>query len=209
MINNLFSIPTWKTKLNINQETKLNLLSAIEKSYINNKDYYHPKWNCRMHSSIVMDDHINYDDVVKLYANQYETFVSENHLNLNDHQYYISKPWYNYYLKYSNQEPHEHLQLDSESNSFGLFSGVHFLKLDKEHPKITFSNPSLQHIFGTYSNFLYKKDIKHSFSKNLFEYEVEEGDIIIFPAFLQHFVYQQKVDTPRITISFNILVKLN
>jgi len=204
MINNLFSIPIWKKHLDVSCDIENDLLNQIEQNYEQNDHHLKPDyWNCIVHSTNENHNNINYDQVIPLYKKEYENFVSENNLNLNTHNYFIhGKPWYNYYVKYSNQEIHHHIDL--RNNYFPLFSGVHFLKLNKDHSQLTFYNPNQLSILYDRTNF-FKNDIKSSFRYKIFELDIKQGDIIIFPSFLEHAVFPQKIDDPRITISFNIM----
>ena len=88
-----------------------------------------------------------------------------------------------------------------------MFSAVHYLKLNKDHPKIVFYNPSLAHMAYNNTN-VFGSNVDYSFFKKYFILNVKEGDFIIFPACLEHAVFQQTIDDPRITISFNIIENL-
>jgi uncharacterized protein (TIGR02466 family) len=204
MINNLFSIPIWKNTLNIDNDIKENLLDQIIQNYEKHENYIHPYWNCAIHTTHKDYNDINYSNIIQVYKQEYENFVSENNLNLNFHNYHINRPWYNYYIKHSNQELHDHTGFDINNKKFAMFSAVHFLKLHKDHPKIVLYNPSLAHMIYTTTNF-FKDNSNHSFFKKYFVLDVKEGDLIIFPSCLEHAVFQQTIDDPRITISFNIM----
>jgi hypothetical protein len=206
MINNLFSIPIWKNSLNINNDIKENLLNQIIQRYNKHKNHIHPTWNCVVHSSHGECDNINYSDIISVYKQEYENFASKNNLNINIHTYSFDNLWYNYYIKHSNQELHDHLKYNDD-DKFPLFTAVHFLKLNKDHPKIVFYNPSLAHIAYRNVDF-FKNNLNHSFFKKYFVLDVIEGDFIIFPSCLEHAVFQQTIDDPRITISFNIFANL-
>jgi len=207
MLQNLFSIPLWKSSLNIDYKIEQNLLQQIETNYKNHEEYYHPYWDCLVHSTIQDHNNIDYGQINPFYHKEYKKFASENGLNLNCHNYYISEIWYNYYKKYSNQELHNHIGLFSEKNQFNFFSAVHFLKISDNHPTITFYNPNGTSICYEQSKKVqtyFKNEINHSFFFRNFSLKVKQGDFIIFPSFLDHAVFQQKVDDSRITISFNI-----
>jgi len=212
MLQNLFAIPLWKTSLNVDEETKQKILNQIKFNYNNHKDYYHPDWNCLVHSTISENNNIDYSSLLPFYKKEYEDFASQYHLGLNQHNYWIAKPWYNYYVKHSSQEIHDHIKVYSEENKFNFFSGVHFLKLNQSHPKIVFYNTNTcspyQHMDKINSYFNHK-NVKHSFLCRSFEIDVKENDIIIFPSFLEHAVFKQKIEEPRITISFNINSELH
>lgn len=208
MLQNLFSIPLWKTKLNINNKITQDLLSQIEKNYKIHSDYITPDWGCFVHSTLKENNNINYSSVIPYYKKQYEDFASQEHLNLNYHNYQINEIWYNYYVKYSSQEIHQHIRVYPKTNKFNIFSGVHFLKLNENHPKIVFYNPNLLSANEEQSfkvkSYYNTCNINHSFYHRFFELDVKENDFIIFPSFLEHAVFQQKVNEPRITVAFNI-----
>ena len=203
MINNLFSIPVWKNSLNIDPDVKEDLLNQITQNYEKHEDYIHPGWKCVVHSTCAEYNNVNYSNIIPAYKQEYENFVSNNNLNLNFHNYHMSELWYNYYIKHSNQELHDHIVFDIDNKKFPMFSAVHFLKLHENHPKIVFNNPSLAHMIYSNTNF-FKDNLNHSFFKKYFVLDVKEGDFIIFPSCLEHAVFQQTIDDPRITISFNI-----
>jgi hypothetical protein len=208
MLQNLFAIPLWKTSLDVDNEVKLDILNQIKSNYEKYQNYYETEWNCVVHSTQKNHNHINYNNILPYYGKEYETFCSQHHLNLNYHNYCINEIWYNYYVKYSSQEIHQHISVCSETNKVNIFSGVHFLKINQDHPKIIFYNPNLLSVNEEQSlkvkSYYNKLDINHSFYHRFFELDVKEGDFIIFPSFLEHAVFQQKVDEPRITIAFNI-----
>lgn len=103
--------------------------------------------------------------------------------------------WYNYYEKGSYQELHEHIADPFQKIHF---SCIHYLSYDKDvHTAAEFHDP----ISSIRSHsFTLDKD----FVGDFFVSQVEEGDLIMFPSYLQHRVLPQKVsDIPRITLSFN------
>jgi uncharacterized protein (TIGR02466 family) len=199
MITHLFSHPLWKSKLEIDIETKQYLLQQIEHNYQTFRDYVHPNWNCNVHSSCLENNEIDYTSLLKYITQQYSEFSTQRKLKL--HSYKIDGPWYNYYVNGSNQEPHSHAEQDV------IYSGVYFLKLNQDHPRITFYNTSgsslyyegQRQLLGLYD----RLNIEHTNTCPFYNLDVFEDDLIFFPAYLSHGVYVQKTDEPRITISFN------
>lgn len=109
--------------------------------------------------------------------------------------------WYNYYDDGEYQEIHDHLN----SNIFlkkAHFSCIHYLKYDSNvHVPTTFIDPIEQvrtHSLEMESNHYGPKYHPH----------VREGDLIMFPSYLQHFVQKSDPtpDSPRITVAFNLHV---
>ena len=103
--------------------------------------------------------------------------------------------WYNYYEKGSYQELHEHIADPFQKIHF---SCIHYLSYDRDvHTPAEFHDP----ISAIRAHSL---TLDKNFVGDFFIPQVEEGDLIMFPAYLQHRVLPQKVsDIPRITLSFN------
>ena len=141
-----------------------------------------------------------------------EIFTKENNSILTDHYNeaitelfdkevaweIVNGIWYNYYEKNSYQERHEHIASPFEKIHF---SCVHYLSYDKEvHTATEFRDP----ISALRAHSL---TLDRDFVGDYFMPTVEEGDLIMFPAYLEHRIFPQKVsDTPRITLSFNFEV---
>lgn len=202
MIQNLFPSQIWKSSLNLENYIKEKILHDIEENFEKNKSYLYPNWNCKIHTSLFEKNNINYSELIPYFKNEYEKFSEQ--INLLSHKYIIDEIWYNYYLAGYNQEYHDHIS--GENND--LYSIVYFLKLNDEHPKITFYNYTNYHTFY-HSNpqikQIYRSDtINHSIVNMHYNLDVKEGDLIIFPSYLPHGVFAQKNNDSRITISSNI-----
>ena len=109
----------------------------------------------------------------------------------------IDEIWYNCYTDGEYQEPHDHLGGGLDKCHF---SCIHYLSFDKtRHKSTNFCDPL-------------NKIRNLSFELNRNEYEltytpdIEEGDFIMFPSYLDHFVEPSisTEDYPRITIAMNI-----
>ena len=107
--------------------------------------------------------------------------------------------WANVYEKGEYQEDHTHLSSEYDSRT-AQFSCIHFLKFDSEkHVPVAFVDPieitrytSLEMKSNHYSHHYYPK--------------VNEGDLLMFPSYLGHFVQPSEPTpgNPRITVSFNL-----
>lgn len=106
--------------------------------------------------------------------------------------------WYNYYQEGSYQESHDHL--GSAINPIH-FSCIHYLSFDPEvHTSTEFIDPISALRCHTIT-------LDRDFIGDSYCPPVGEGDIIMFPSYLQHRVLPQKIsDIPRVTISFNFRV---
>lgn len=110
----------------------------------------------------------------------------------------IDKMWYNVYQDGEYQEVHDHL---GTSLNHTHFSFIHFLSYNKdEHRPPEFRDPLSQ-----------LRMLSLEFDSNkcgeVYVPDVEEGDLLMFPCYLQHCVPPgKKTNYPRITISFNVRV---
>lgn len=130
-------------------------------------------------------------------GNQYKDILRQwrNDIGL-AHKPYIEEVWMNTYEESHYQEPHTHLP--------GFYSGIHYVMFDPyDHEGTTFCNP-LEQIYS----FMFNPDfMDERLNSHLLEHadvSVEEGDVIIFPSHLKHFVKKNQSKQLRMTISFNI-----
>lgn len=111
----------------------------------------------------------------------------------------IKSIWFNYYENGEFQEPHTHLGTCLNPTHFAC---VHFLKFDPLlHSKLTFRDPNVKLRNG----FL---EIDSNRYDEMYELHAKEGDLVMFPSYLEHFVKSgpPTPGNPRITISFNIKI---
>ena len=111
----------------------------------------------------------------------------------------INKIWYNVYTDGEYQEVHDHLGSLFEPSHFSF---IHFLCFDKEnHNPPEFRDPLSQ--LRTTS-----LELERNNCGEVYVPDVKEGDLIMFPSYLQHCVPPgKKTEYPRITISFNVKVQ--
>lgn len=111
----------------------------------------------------------------------------------------ILNVWYNIYDKNNFHERHTHI------GGFTQLSGVYFYKNPGAN-EFAFFNPLTKFLEGSnHSNSLFYNSDLHQNSVDIGYPIIEEGDIILFPPFLEHSVYPISEDStfPRITFSFN------
>ena len=95
----------------------------------------------------------------------------------------IKDIWTVKYNKYDSQNVHHHGR--------AMYSGILYVDLDKKHPPTSFIAPWSDEISG---------ELK------FIELESNEGDFIVFPSHLKHFVKTNFCNKERITISFDFNV---
>ena len=80
-------------------------------------------------------------------------------------------------------------------------SAAYYVKAPKDCGKFTIENP---HTLSTHN---YPASNKRTeFNTKLEKLEIEEGDLLLFPAYLAHGVEENKSNEDRIVVSFNIII---
>jgi hypothetical protein len=203
MIQNLFPSQIWKSSLNIEDNILNDILNQIKFDYENNQSHLNQEWNCNIKSSFNNTTNIDYSKLFPYFIGEYLNFCGQ--LGLKKHTCSIDSIWYNYYTKGSNQEIHSHV-FDTT-----IYSAVFFLKLNKNHPLLTFYNyTNFQSFFdiNTKIKNLYDlNNIDHSIVCPHYSLDVNQNDFVIFPSYVPHGVFVQENDEPRITISLNFNLK--
>jgi len=113
----------------------------------------------------------------------------------------IDDLWFNHYTDGDFQEVHTHLGNNVFQPS-ATFSCIHFLSFNPEiHSPVIFVDPN-EHI--RYSSL----EMNSNGYNNRYIPSITEGDIFMFPSYLQHYVPKSPPtpDDPRITVAFNIRV---
>lgn len=182
--------PTFFGKVKFNEHKKYkNIFNSLNLKNINANQ---PRnWNSVVHTSFDSNEKFNTEDL----KSDIEKFLLR-HLDIQNLE--INSFWYNIYKKGFYQEKHNHCD-------YGNFlSGIYFYKNPTSPVFVNSSDGIISSMgYGTvFSNTFVSKLRPNNFSPF-----VEEGDIIIFPSDLEHYVPLYNSDDPRITFSFNLGVK--
>jgi uncharacterized protein (TIGR02466 family) len=200
----IFGAFIWKAQVEENQEILDKCLNKIE-TYSNEKPVIIPSdWECSIHSSYKSDDpnmKLDSEWLNPIYAKYINSFLEE--FLDKPAEFKIFDPWYNVFSINQFQEAHTHFPHD--------FSLVHYVSFDEsEHLATTFVNPNSIAAEAQFSfrkpliNKINKKDPKKSFyMTNYTPLDVQQGDLIIFPSSLSHFVKYNTSSKKRITFTLN------
>ena len=197
----LFSIPIFQTNIKQNKTLKELLLPKIEKCYKEKRLPVPSGWNTdRIYTTFDRDklnDEIFGDPNIAhpYYFDCFKKFFDE------EFSIFISETWFNYYVNGEYQEEHHHLS-PSLFLAPSHFACIHYLSFDSErHEPVRFNDPNEKIRYSS----LNLKSLNY---KKFYTPEVKEGDFIMFPSYLDHFVRpsQPTPDYPRITISMNLAV---
>tara|TARA_R110001583_G_scaffold18703_2_gene74114 strand:+ start:286 stop:840 length:555 start_codon:yes stop_codon:yes gene_type:complete len=145
------------------------------KNFNINKLKSNTEWDCKLQTNFPGNNMILLKHNIN--KNLIDDILKFIQKEINDKKMLVQSLWYNIYKKGFNQERHNHKGVKA------ILSGVYYYKLPS---KIRFYNP---------------KDIK---SEMAYEFEPEEGNVILFSSELEHSVPKYNGDDTRITFAFNL-----
>jgi len=176
----------WSSVKN-HKDIKQNLLSIIHNNLNVTSGNQREKWFCNVNTEFFNQNASKYLSLItnQIYPSLDQMFLELQNLSSNFKVPRVStvcNVWYNHYEVNGNQEVHSHGGKDSS------FSGIYIVNLNEENKTVFYSyNASM---VGTGTEV---KQLK----------EAKEGDIIIFPSNLLHYVLP--CEQTRDSIAFNIL----
>ena len=115
-----------------------------------------------------------------------------------DYEMAMQPPWINVYEKNNYQEMHSHVGLAQNTS---LFSYAYIHKLPDSSGSFTFQNVNTTQI---YIGQQHCEKLIPTAAEARWVPNVEEGTIIVFPSWLEHYVTPNRSEEQRITISGNI-----
>jgi len=119
-------------------------------------------------------------------------FEANNTIGLNNGLMFTGS-WFSINRLYSTHLPHNHIP--------STWSGVYYVQADENDGVLSFIDKNKE------CNWPWANNIQtNAYSTTQFSIKPKTGRLIIFPAYLQHMVGEQKQDTERVTISFNLSI---
>ena len=189
MVVSLFPTYFWKLKVSNHQSIKDRYLQSFIDGYENDiydipEGWVTHKCHTSFEKSKLMDRDIC-DEYASIFDSIFNTKWSGNF-----------DCWYSVYKNDEYQEWHDHMP--------STLSAIHFLKFEKEHKAPIFQDP-IRNLKATINQAGLNERMLET---DRYTPDVEEGDIIIFPSYLQHAVPAGKYDSHRVTIALNLNVQL-
>ena len=209
-ISYLFSCPVYKIRIDPNLYDKEKIINDIKynKSLKNTRnDTQYNFGNCDIHHSF--DDYdnknfrsIDYDKLKIVYTEIFNNFFSKELYTVKELKYDFKIVNYSAMTEGQYFPAHNHMDCD--------FSTIHYLNFKKDHMLTQFHNPAnfasyLQYLRPELNDKLDSKVLDNSYLWKRFQVPVEEDDMLIFPAVLDHEVPAQgPTKESRIMVSSNI-----
>ena len=193
MIVDVFSIPVYSTKLKGHEEYKKELLP-----YVSNDDYFHnvQSWDSKTETTFMhpLNHEIPWKNLileVNEHLYKYLTIFDEHT------PYRIgTDAWINRYKFSDYQEQHNHV---GENN---FFSCVYMLNTPHNSGNFAFVNRDLDF----YSSIGFYKIFNITPSR-IFIPPLVEGDLLIFPSYMDHYVTKNNTNNIRSTVSMNFTLE--
>ena len=182
----LYTFPgpfVWWGKVERHQEIKKVLLPQIDQLIKEiPEDLVVPHWNCTVHSSFGKGISFLRDPVLKkeIVWDPLDACLSEVTLTQRALTSRISEIWFNQYEANFFQEVHDH--------GGASFSGIYLLELNEANSTAFFHQGQVSYLQGDFRT-----------------EEITEGNVIIFPSCLPHYV--NPTLKKRTTISFNVFTE--
>ena len=205
-MQNIFSQFIYKKNLEATPFMKDRVLGLMLENY-KNDPYLSNDW--KVHTSYGTQDKlihkIDWDFMNQYYKSVifdfcFDFFSESVEFEIDD------SPWYTIYGMGQNGPSHDHIDAD--------FSLIHYLKFDPSiHVGTTFINPNrtLIKYHNLYRNNFYQRLNKFNPKQSLyfedFTPPVNEGDVLIFPASLEHKIENSNTDELRVVVALNFKIR--
>ncbi len=195
MLQNLYAIPVYKTKLPEHEKVQKEFEDIIKKdehfenvsSWYSNVDttFGNPEAN-----------QLPFNEFIKnaiIVLNKYIT-----HFNIDAPLRYGVECWLNRYKKDCYQEVHNHA-------GRSVFSCAYMMNTPKDSGNFVFYKNTYDNLHASGLPVLSSKPFQYN---NRITPPLDEGDIIFFPSTLEHYVTGNKTNNHRATISANFILEL-
>tara|TARA_R110002012_G_C11615720_1_gene608509 strand:- start:119 stop:685 length:567 start_codon:yes stop_codon:yes gene_type:complete len=187
MLQNIFITSIWNVNLDLDLENlkkEINQITNKDKGrIISNQGGYQS-------NNIDVENNININFLSKAILNNTDAF--KKHLNLNNRST-LQNMWINknYFKDFNILHNHPN----------ACISGVYYVQCPKESGTINFQNPSADGISYAWENKIinYNNNTSSTWTIN-----PESNQLLLFPAYLKHYVKPNLSKEERISISFNL-----
>ena len=191
MIDTVFNTHIYSVKLDQHEKFKKDF-----EPYINDSKFWadSARWNCNVKTTMdsQKNNELPWDGLIQAIGTEVEKYVYEVFEPYREFNLLISQ-WMCRYDKGDYQEQHNHIgQYGSQ------LSCSYFLQIPPDSGKFAFSCPA-QDFYGMTGFY----DFCQKVPQRIHYPEQEEGTLLIFPSFLDHFVTANNTNRVRSTISMN------
>lgn len=187
----IYSTPVWMDAFQDFEENKDTFLSCIRKFKENNPDSEEKSNINGYQSSATLQTQEELASLFNYVCGMAAQATKD--LNFIDCDVFLTHAWVNFN---DSRECMNTQHIHGET-----FSGVFYLKAPEESGRLVLVNPGINRLW----NGCNLTQSKNQFTGEMIKIDPEEGSVILFPAYLPHFVEPNRHDDERISISFNII----
>jgi hypothetical protein len=195
-----FAVPIIKFEFKYHDRYKFNEIEKIERIPV--------EWAKSINSSfpnIRDDDYLISPNIRDSLINDLKESIQDVFEELNiPKEFYFQEFWYNVYHDGQGQEAHNHLPF--AHGRLPYWSGIYY---NKNASPTKFIRPD--RLYATQLFEGYKESSLSNFYFYSFHPDVNDGDIILFPPYLDHYIDEdeQRKDNMRLTFAFNMIPMVN
>ena len=187
-IEDLFKVSLYRAHFDIDTTPMLNILGDLHKE---GKLKSQEGWKSGILTShSAFNPNLQYPELIKRIASHVYDYATQMGYKVN--QVACKESWFNYGLKHSYQEYHIHAHCH--------ITGVYYIETPKDSGDIVFrTNKNMYPIELEVDNNIYTARTR--------SITPQKGNLILFPADVEHMVEMNKTDNPRISLSFNFIIE--
>lgn len=144
---------------------------------------------------------LSQDRINHLYEPNIRELMSDMQFPDTAHWHVSLDTWYNFSRKGGYQHMHDHVGGPLQI----MWSGIHYAVLDPEHQTTNFTHPQAAMVRSMWPT-TNSEDLPPYCNDLDTALPAEEGDMIWFPPYLNHYVQKQKSDKLRCTVAINLTI---
>jgi hypothetical protein len=197
----LFPVTVFQTNIRENNSLKEKYLPLMYESYATTGNKIPEGWDTASLYTSFEDDELNERVFDRKLLEVYQKYIKKFFDDVVEFD--VVDLWFNCYENGEYQEQHNHLNPDIFQTEVSHFACIHYLKFDPEvHQSAIFVDPLNTLRFSSL-------EMKSNHYVSKYCPQIDEGDILMFPNYLEHYVKQAPPTegNPRVTVSFNISVR--
>lgn len=187
---NLFSVPIFHGKVDNYKKYNRDLLPACQEIRKETEDMTDLPWNCNVWSTYAYDAQVfkrpQFHEIAKVIGMYVREYIDKRKWK-HESKILMTEMWVNYQDKYQYQEYHDHRER--------IVSGIYYIDVPEGTPGIMMQTP----LKANFDDLMFDEES----CQEVNHLNIQTGDILLFPSWLNHGVKANLTDKPRINVAFN------
>lgn len=190
MFKDLFKVPIFHGKLDNWKKYNRDLLPLCKEIRKETDDMSGLPWNCNVWSTYAYDDQLfkrsEFQEVSRAIATYVRSYLDRRQWK-GEAKILMTELWVNHQDKYQYQEYHDHRER--------IISGIYYIDVPEGAPGIMMKTPLKANFDDLFFNEDAVQEVNHL--------DIQTGDLLLFPSWLDHGVKSNMTDSHRVNVSFN------